>query len=186
MPDLYIHPTALVETDYIGPGTRIWAFTHVMPEVSIGRDCNIGEHCFLESGVMIGNGVTVKNGTAVWAGVTLADGVFVGPQVCFTNDRYPRSPRLAQVHKRYSSQSWRLPTFVGQGATLGAGAVLVAGITIGDFAMVGAGSVVPQDVPAYALAVGNPAKVVGWVCQCGQPVYQLGGSATCSACGLSM
>jgi len=183
MLDVYIHRTAIVETQGIGSGSRIWAFTHIMGDVTIGTNCNIGDHCFVESGVMIGNNVTIKNGNMIWEGVTLEDGVFVGPQVFFTNDRYPRSPRLAQAEPRYSDRRWLLPTLVRTGASLGAGALILAGVTIGEFSMVGAGAVVSRDVPAYALVLGSPARITGWVCQCGQPLTVQLDTAACPECG---
>jgi len=112
---VYIHPTALVESHQIGQGTRVWAFAHIMRGVVIGANCNIGDHCFLEARVRIGDNVTIKNGNMIWEGVTIEDGVFVGPNVLFTNDRFPRSPRLPQVHKRYASRGWLLPTQVRAG-----------------------------------------------------------------------
>lgn len=184
MTERFVHSTAIVETRQIGAGTRIWAYTHVMPDVSIGVNCNIGEHCFIESGAIIGSGVTIKNGNMVWEGVHLEDGVFVGPQVVFTNDLYPRSPRLAQARKRYADRSWLKPTVIRQGATLGAGAVILAGIDIGEFSMVAAGAVVTRSVPPYALAVGSPAHVRGWVCQCGRRLVLSNGTATCDPCDL--
>jgi len=185
MDGLFVHPTAIVETQRIGQGTRIWAFAHVMGDVSIGANCNIGDHCFIESGVTVGDDVTIKNGNMIWEGITLEDGVFVGPHVFFTNDLYPRSPRLPQAQKRYSSRGWLSPVLVKQGASLGAGAVILAGITVGEFAMVGAGVVVTRDVPPYALMIGNPARVHAWVCQCGQPLRFQGWTATCVDCGLT-
>jgi UDP-2-acetamido-3-amino-2,3-dideoxy-glucuronate N-acetyltransferase len=185
MSDVFIHPAAIIETQHIGPGTHVWAFAHVMEDVLIGANCNIGDHCFIESGAVVGDGVTIKNGNMIWEGVTLEDGVFVGPHVFFTNDRYPRSPRLPQARKRYSGHEWLSPTLVRRGASLGAGAVILAGITVGEFAMVGAGAVVTRDVPAYALVIGNPARVRGWVCQCGQPLEFREGTATCGDCGLN-
>jgi acetyltransferase-like isoleucine patch superfamily enzyme len=184
----YQHPTALVETDDIGPGTRIWAYAHVMPGAHIGAHCNLGDHCFVEAGAYVGDNVTLKNGNMVWEGVTLEDGVFVGPHVFLVNDLYPRSPRLPQAQARYSDRSWLVPTLVRRGASLGAGAVLLAGNAIGEYAMVGAGAVVTRPVPDYALVVGNPARRVGWVCQCGRRLHALGGAApsaeaTCPACG---
>ena len=182
---VFIHPTAIVDAKQIGRGTRIWAFAHVMAGVSIGANCNIGDHCFIESGASIGDSVTIKNGNMIWDGVTLEDGVFVGPHAFFTNDLYPRSPRLAQARAKYSNREWLLPTLVREGASLGAGAVILGGITIGEFAMVGAGAVVAKDVPPYALVVGNPARMLGWVCQCGQRLTFEDRLATCRACGLS-
>ncbi len=180
----YIHPTALVETENIGAGTKIWAYCHIMRHVTIGSDCNIGDHCFIESGAVIGNQVTIKNGNMIWEGVTLEDGVFVGPHVFFTNDLYPRSPRLPQAKIRYENKDWLKTTLIKRGATLGAGAVLLAGNTIGEYAMVAAGAVVTKDVPPYALVGGNPAHLMGWVCQCGAKLSFNQQSAVCTICGL--
>jgi acetyltransferase-like isoleucine patch superfamily enzyme len=179
-----VHPTALVETPSIGRGTRIWAYTHILRDASIGRDCNIGDHCFVEGGAVIGNAVTVKNGNAIWEGVTLEDGVFVGPGVVFTNDLFPRSPRLAQASERYATREWLAPTLVREGASLGAGAVILAGTSIGKFALVAAAAVVTKDVPAHALVLGSPARVQGWVCQCGAALSFEEGLARCQACSL--
>jgi UDP-2-acetamido-3-amino-2,3-dideoxy-glucuronate N-acetyltransferase len=183
MKDVYIHPAAIAEAEKIGEGTRIWAFTHVLRGASIGSQCNIGEQCFIESGVVVGNCVTIKNGNSLWDGITLADGVFVGPNVTFTNDLWPRSPRLPQARPRYSAREWLAPTTVGQGASIGAGAVIIAGITIGEFAMVGAGAVVTRSVPPHALVVGVPARIIGWVCECGRRVELQDGAAACEPCG---
>lgn len=163
----YIHPTALVEAERIGAGTRVWAFTHVANDVVIGANCNIGSHCYVEAGVRIGDAVTVKNGNFIWAGVTIRNGAFVGPQVVFTNDLHPRSPRLAQASPRYSSDEWLVPTVVEEGVSIGGGAVILAGVTLNRFCMVGAGAVVTRSVPAYALVIGVPATIAGWVCSCG-------------------
>ena len=183
MKDVYVHPTALVESDRIGPGTRIWAFSHVLAGASIGAHCNVGDHCFVETNVVIGNDVTVKNGNAIWEGVTLEDGVFVGPAVVFTNDVHPRSPRLAEASGRYADRAWLVPTTVRRGATLGAGAVILAGVDIGEFAFVAAAALVTRDVPPHALVVGSPARVVGWVCRCGQRLDFEDAHASCAACG---
>lgn len=186
MTQVLVHPTAIVDTSHVGKGTRVWAYTHVMRDVTIGANCNIGEHCFIESGAIVGNHVTIKNGNMVWEGVRLEDGVFVGPLVVFTNDRYPRSPRLPQVRRRYADRRcWLEPTVVKWGASLGAGAVILPGVTIGEFAMVGAGAMVTKDVPPHAMVVGVPARTRGWVCQCGLPLVFSNGAATCVACGLT-
>jgi UDP-2-acetamido-3-amino-2,3-dideoxy-glucuronate N-acetyltransferase len=170
----YRHPQALVETDEIGPGSRIWAFAHVMAGARIGRDCNICEHCFVEKGAVIGDKVTVKNHVAVWDGVTIADGVFLGPNVALTNDLRPRS----------RAEHWtRRETFIGQGATVGANATLLCGIRVGQYAFIGAGSVVTQDVPAHTLVYGNPARRRGYVCRCAEPITFTRQHATCRACG---
>lgn len=179
---MFIHPSAVVESDTVGQNTRIWGFTHVMKNVLIGENCNVGESCFLESGVKIGSNVTIKNGNMIWDGVVIEDGVFVGPGVFFTNDRYPRSPRLPEAGNRYDSHDWLVHTKLSYGASIGAGAVILPGVTIGKFAMVGAGAVVSKDVPEYALVIGNPARVHTWVCQCGQPLAFEGGKATCATC----
>jgi UDP-2-acetamido-3-amino-2,3-dideoxy-glucuronate N-acetyltransferase len=164
----YIHPAALVETEQIGLGTRIWAFTHVSKDAIVGSSCNIGSHCYLESGVKIGDRVTIKNGNNLWTGITIGDGAFVGPQVVFTNDLRPRSPRLPQAARRYSSQEWLSPTVVEEGASIGAGAVILAGVSLKRFCMVAAGALVTKTVPAHALVMGSPARTAGWVCCCGE------------------
>ena len=184
MDGVFVHPAALVETDQIGAGTRIWAFAHVLDGASIGADCNIGDHCFVESGAVIGNDVTVKNGNAIWDGVTLEDGVFVGPGAIFTNDRHPRSGRLTEARERYDDRSWLTPTRVGRGASVGAGAVIVAGVDVAEFALVAAGAVVTRDVAPHALVVGSPARPRGWVCRCGLPLVFDGQAAHCT-CGLA-
>jgi UDP-2-acetamido-3-amino-2,3-dideoxy-glucuronate N-acetyltransferase len=179
-----VHPTALVETDRLGSGTRVWAFTHVSAGASVGRDCNIGSHCYLESGVVVGDAVTIKNGNHIWAGVTLGDGVFVGPGVVFTNDRFPRSPRLGVTGSRYESEDrWLVPTRVLRGATIGAGAVIVAGVTIQEFAFVAAAALVTRDVAAHALVMGRPAGHAGWVCRCGRRLAARGERWACPECG---
>lgn len=177
-----IHRTSIVETPLVGQDTRIWAFTHVMENVTIGVNCNIGSHCFIESGAVIGNNVTLKNGNMIWMGVTLEDGVFVGPGVLFTNDLYPRSPRLAQARERYQSDEWLVATRVQQGASIGAGAVILAGITVGTYALVAAGALVTRNVPPHAMVVGSPAEIRGWVCECGQPLKLQDGFTTCDNC----
>src|SRR6266849_11119913 len=184
MKNVFIHPTALVETDQIGEGTRIWAFAHILGGASLGKNCNVGDHCFIEGGAWIGDRVTMKNGNMVWEGIRIEEGVFVGPHVFFTNDLYPRSQRLPEVRNRYASkESWLVPTLVRRGASLGAGAVILAGVTVGELAMVAAGAVVTKDVPPHALVVGAPARARGWVGQCGRRLGVRHGDSTCQSCG---
>jgi acetyltransferase-like isoleucine patch superfamily enzyme len=179
----YIHPTALAESRDIGAGTRVWAFSHILEGARVGKNCNIGDHCFIESGAVVGDNVTLKNGNMVWEGVHLADGVFVGPNVLFTNDLHPRSPRLPQARARYTEKKkWLVPTHVERGAALGAGAVILAGVIIGEYATVGAGSVVTKSVAPHALVVGTPARQVGWVCRCGETLKFQRRKAKCRHC----
>ncbi len=160
----WAHPTALVESDDIGAGTRIWAFAHVMNGVHIGSRCNVGDHVFLESGVRIGNGVTIKNSVLLWNGVEVGDYVFLGPNAVFTNDRFPRSPRLPLVAERYArSENWLVPTHVAEGASVGAHATILCGLTLGAYCCVAAGSVVTKDVRPFTWVAGNPARPKGYV-----------------------
>jgi UDP-2-acetamido-3-amino-2,3-dideoxy-glucuronate N-acetyltransferase len=160
-PSVFVHPNALCESESIGPRTRIWAFAHVMEGAVVGADCNICDHAFIESGAWIGDRVTVKNNVLVWDKVMVEDEVFLGPSVVFTNDPNPRV-----AFKKTPEQF--TPTFVRRGASLGANATILCGVTIGEQAMIGAGAVVTRDVIAHALAVGNPARQIGWVCTCGR------------------
>ncbi|NLG49694.1 MAG: N-acetyltransferase [Chloroflexi bacterium] len=180
---VFAHPTALVETEQIGRGTRVWAFAHIMRGASIGENCNIGDHCFVEAGARIGNNVTIKNGNMIWEGVTLEDGVFVGPSVHFTNDLYPRSARMPEARSRYEDKSWLLPTTIRKGASLGAGSAILPGIIIGEYSMIGAGATVTRDVPPHAIVIGTPARVAGWVCACGQKLDFFDETSTCIECG---
>lgn len=150
MNSFFQHPQALVESEKIGNGTRIWAFAHVLPGAKIGADCNICNHTFIENDVVIGDRVTVKCGVQLWDGITLEDDVFVGPNATFTNDAFPRSKQPFEL----------ILTVVKRGASIGANATILPGIIIGEGAMVGAGAVVTKNVPPRALVVGNPAKVV--------------------------
>ena len=175
MSDASAHSTALVESDDIGAGTRIWAFAHIMPDVSIGQNCNIGDGVFIESGVRIGDGVTIKNNVLLWSGVEVADHAFLGPNVVFCNDLRPRSPRMPGMEARYrETSSWISKTIVEEGASIGANATIVCGVRLGHFSMVGAGSVVTQDVGPYRLVVGNPARDIGRVNKEGQRINSQG------------
>lgn len=161
-PSYYKHPNALVETDQIGEGTRVWAFVHVLKNVSIGQNCNICDFCFIESNVIIGNNVTVKSGIYLWEGAVLEDNVFLGPNVVFTNDLRPRS-------KQYKES---VRTLICEGASIGANSTVLAGTRVGRYAMSGIGSVITRDIPDYALVYGNPAKQRGWVDEQGEKLTQ--------------
>ena len=147
------HETAVVESPSIGAGTRIWAFVHILPGAVIGAGCNICDHTFIENDVRIGDRVTIKCGVQVWDAITLEDDVFVGPNATFTNDPFPRSGRHPERYSR---------TLVKRGASIGANATILPGLTIGEKAMVGAGAVVTRDVPPMAIVAGNPARIVGY------------------------
>jgi acetyltransferase-like isoleucine patch superfamily enzyme len=174
-PSVFVHPLALCESEDVGPRTRIWAFAHVLDGARIGADCNVGGHAFVEGGVVVGDGVTVKNGVLLWSGVAVEDEVFLGPGAVFTNDASPRAPYPK------GPAGWRA-TLVRRGATVGANATILSGLTIGPWAMVGAGSVVTGDVGAHALVAGNPARQAGWACRCGRA---LPAELACPACGRS-
>ena len=145
------HSTAIVESEKIGDGTRIWAFVHILRGAVIGKDCNICDGVFIETDVEIGDRVTIKCGVQLWDGIGLEDDVFVGPNVSFTNDPFPRSRQWLDEYPR---------TVICHGASLGAGSVILPGIRVGENAMVGAGSVVTKDVPANVVVVGNPARII--------------------------
>lgn len=149
-----IHPRAEVQTTKVGENTQIWQHTVVLAGASIGKDVNINAHCFVENDVVIGDRVTVKSGVYLWDGIRLGDDVFVGPNVTFTNDKHPRSKKRLEKF---------LVTVVEKNASIGAGAVILPGITIGQYAMVGAGAVVTQSVPPYAIVVGTPARIIGYI-----------------------
>jgi UDP-2-acetamido-3-amino-2,3-dideoxy-glucuronate N-acetyltransferase len=170
--EVFVHPNGLCESHHVGGGTRIWAFAHVLAGAKVGRDCNICDHAYVEGGVTIGDRVTVKNRALLFDGVTIEDDVFLGPAVVFTNDLRPRA-----TIKRGDDEL--LPTVVRTGATLGAGVVVICGLTIGAHALIGAGAVVTRDVPAYGFVIGNPGRLVGWACECGQ---RLGDDLGCG-CG---
>jgi len=160
-PSVLVHALALCESDEVGPRTRVWAFAHVLEGARIGADCKVGGHAFVEGGVVVGNAVTIKNGVQLFSGVPVEDEVFLGPAAVFTNDPSPRAPYPK------GPAGWRA-TRVGRGATVGANATVLSGLTIGCWAMVGAGSVVTGDVAGHAIVVGNPARQAGWACECGR------------------
>jgi UDP-2-acetamido-3-amino-2,3-dideoxy-glucuronate N-acetyltransferase len=153
MPDFFQHPQALVESGQIGAGTRIWAFVHILPGALIGAQCNICDHVFIENDVVVGDRVTIKCGVQLWDGLRVEHDVFIGPNVTFTNDRFPRSQQYPAAFPL---------TLVKRGASIGANATILPGVTIGANAMVGAGAVVTRDVPPNAIVVGNPARITGY------------------------
>jgi len=154
-----IHPLADVQSDNIGEGTFIWQFCVILKDASIGRNCNINCMVFIENDVTIGDNVTIKSGVQIWDGITIEDNVFIGPNVTFTNDLTPRSKLCNKPFVK---------TFIKKGASIGANATILAGITIGEFALIGAGSVVTKDVPPYHLYYGNPAMHKAYITEAGE------------------
>ena len=182
MSDYFVHESSYVdEGAKIGAGTKIWHFCHVMPNSSIGEQCNIGQNVLVSSDVAIGRNVKIQNNVSLYTGVVIEDDVFLGPSMVFTNVMNPRS----HVNRKNEYQK----TLVKRGASIGANATIVCGTTIGEYSFVGAGSVVTRDVPAYALVHGNPARVRGWICQCGIKLQfsrsGADGISTCESCGSS-
>jgi UDP-2-acetamido-3-amino-2,3-dideoxy-glucuronate N-acetyltransferase len=172
----YVHPTAIIDEGVeIGEGTKIWHFSHIMTGAKIGKNCVLGQNVFIGRNVRIGDGVKIQNNVSVYEGVELEDYVFCGPSMVFTNVLNPRS----EIERKREFRR----TLVKRGATLGANCTIVCGVTIGRYAFVGAGAVVTKDVPDYALVIGVPARIVGWVCECGERLEFIQGSATCAACG---
>ena len=176
MAEYFVHESSYVDAGArIGKGTKIWHFCHVMPGAVIGERCNLGQNVVVMPGARIGNNVKIQNNVSIYEGVTLEDDVFCGPSCVFTNVLNPRS----HVPRKHEYQ----PTLVKRGSSIGANATIVCGVTLGEYAFIGAGAVVTSDVPAYALMVGVPARRVGWMCQCGERLPPTGGGLVCPACG---
>ncbi len=159
------HPTAVVESDEIGEGTRIWHFAHVRKGSKIGKNCNLGKSVYIDTGAEIGDNVKIQNFVSVYKGIKIEDDVFVGPSATFTNDLYPRAFIWDEEHV--------VPTLVRRGASIGANSTIICGTTIGEYSMVGAGSVVTRDVHDFALVLGNPAKFSRWICYCGKRLQKI-------------
>ena len=175
MSDYFVHESAYVDDGArIGKGTKIWHFCHVMPGAEIGERCSLGQNVVVMSGTRLGTNVKVQNNVSIYEGVELEDDVFCGPSMVFTNVLNPRShvPRRNEYRR----------TLIRRGATIGANATIVCGVTLGEYAFVGAGAVVTADVPPYAMMVGVPAQRRGWMCQCGERLPD-SGVGTCAACG---
>lgn len=177
MDSFFKHPQAVIDSAVsIGKGTRVWAFVHLLSGAVIGEDCNICDHCFIEGKVRIGSRVTIKCGVWLWDGLVVEDDVHIGPNATFTNDKRPRS-------RSYPPEF--LQTLMRQGCSLGANCTILPGLKVGRYAMVAAGAVVTHDVPDYALVIGNPARLAGWVCRCGEKLTTLSGSRLVCHCGLA-
>jgi UDP-2-acetamido-3-amino-2,3-dideoxy-glucuronate N-acetyltransferase len=177
----YAHPTAIVESRDIGEDTKIWHFVHVRESSKIGNNCILGKSVYIDKEAEIGNNVKIQNFVSIYKGVQIEDDVFVGPSVTFTNDLYPRSFSWGEDHI--------VPTRICKGASIGANSTIVCGVTVGEYAMIGAGSVVADDVPPFALVMGNPASIRGWVCSCGRRLAEIASESTknivfnCGSCG---
>ena len=176
--NFYVHPSAFVDgRAEIGEGTKIWHFCHVFGGAQIGRHCKIGQNVVIHGSVVIGNNVKIQNNVSVYDGVTLEDDVFCGPSCVFTNIFNPRSAVNRNDPKFYR------PTIVSRGATIGANATVLCGVTIGRYAFIGAGAVVTKDVPDHALVYGSPARQNGWMCACGEKIKVIKTKMRCAACG---
>lgn len=173
MKDFFAHETAIIDDGCkIGKGTKIWHFSHIMPNCVLGKNCNIGQNVVISPEVVLGNNVKVQNNVSIYTGVTCDDDVFLGPSMVFTNVINPRSAIIRK--EEY------LKTHVGKGASVGANATIVCGHNIGAYAFIGAGAVVTKNIPAYSLWVGNPAKQLGWVSEYGHRlVFDAAGNAIC-------
>ncbi len=178
MGDYFVHESAYVdEGAQVGTNTRIWHFCHVMGGATIGADCTLGQNVFVARNVVIGDGCKIQNNVSVYEGVILEDYVFCGPSMVFTNVRTPRSAYPRKTGEDY------LTTRVCYGASIGANATIVCGVTVGRWAFVAAGAVVTRDVPDYALVAGVPSRRIGWACECGATLDFVGDEAECEACG---
>src|SRR6266478_1197989 len=176
MAEFFVHESSYVDDGaQVGNGTKIWHFSHVMPGADIGERCSLGQNVVVMSGTRIGNNVKIQNNVSIYEGVTLEDDVFCGPSCVFTNVLNPRS----HVSRKHEYR----PTLVKRGSSIGANATIVCGVTLGEYAFIGAGAVVTSDVPAYALMVGVPARRVGWMCQCGERLSLAAGKGACASCG---
>ena len=176
MADFFVHESAFVDDGAsIGQGTKVWHFCHVMPNAEIGEGCTLGQNVVVMPNTKIGNNVKIQNNVSIYEGVILEDDVFCGPSCVFTNVNTPRS----HVTRRGEFQR----TLVCRGASIGANATVVCGVTLGAYSFVGAGAVVTSDVPAHALMVGVPARRVGWMCQCGERLQVSDARASCDRCG---
>ena len=177
-----IHPTAEIEVGaVIGAGTNVWHHCHIRTGARIGVECNLGYGVYIDAGVVVGNRCKLQNRVSVYRGVTIQDGVFVGPHVAFTNDKHPRAV-TPDAHLISDSDWTAQPTLIREGASIGAGAVVLPGLTVGRWAMVAAGAVVTHDVPDYGLVMGNPARLSGYVCSCGRTLTQRGETLYCAHC----
>jgi UDP-2-acetamido-3-amino-2,3-dideoxy-glucuronate N-acetyltransferase len=178
-----IHPTAEISSEaQIGAGTRIWHYAQIREDVVIGQHCIIGKNVYVDFGVRIGDNVKVQNNALLYHGLTIEDGVFIGPQACLTNDRFPRA--ITPDGNLKGADDWVVsPTLIRYGASIGASSTILAGLTIGRFAMVGAGAVVTRSVPDHGLVLGTPARLVGYVCECGRPLGRMQGFWKCDDCG---
>lgn len=174
--DVFIHESSYVDLPCkIGAGTKIWHFSHIMKNCIIGENCNIGQNVMIASDVILGSNVRIQNNVSVYTGVICEDNVFLGPSCVFTNIINPRSEIIRKDEYK--------KTIVHEGASVGANATIVCGNRIGKYALIGAGTVVTRDVPNYALVTGVPARLRGWVCQCGEKLEFKEAEATCNACG---
>jgi acetyltransferase-like isoleucine patch superfamily enzyme len=162
---IFKHPTAIVESNDIGDGTKIWHFVHIREKAKIGRNCNIGKSVYIDAEVEIGDNVKIQNFVSIYRGVKIEDDVFIGPSVTFTNDLYPRA--------YIWSEQKIIPTLVKRGASIGAGSTILCGITIGEYALIGAGSVVTKNVPPFSLMYGNPARLKGFICYCSKKLEKV-------------